>query len=104
MRRAACHVAEAEWRVAGWLERQGIAHDVYAETQLDDGTLDLDEYKVLMITCHPEYWTRPMYHKVSQGLHLRSLWGIPTAAVSRWRAAAASPTRSKDGSLSAAAS
>eukprot|EP01051_Picozoa_sp_SAG22_P037498 SAG22_NODE_18746_length_282_cov_0.808743_1_plen_73_part_01 len=35
--RAACHVAEAEWRVAGWLEREGIAHDVYAETQLDDG-------------------------------------------------------------------
>lgn len=53
--RAACHVVEAEWRVAGWLERQGIQHDIYAESQLDDGTLVLDEYKVLLITTHPEY-------------------------------------------------
>ena len=48
-------MVEAEWRVAGWLEREGIAHDIYAESQLDDGTLILDEYKVLLITTHPEY-------------------------------------------------
>src|SRR5205807_3895591 len=28
------------------------------------GTLDLDAYKVLMISVHPEYWTRMMYTRV----------------------------------------
>ncbi len=64
--RAACHVVEAEWRVAGWLEREGISHDIYAESQLDDGTLVLDEYKVLLITTHPEYWTRSMFFQVKE--------------------------------------
>ena len=32
--RAACHLAAAEWRLLGGLEREGIEHDVYAETQL----------------------------------------------------------------------
>ena len=59
-------MAEAEWRVAGWLEREGVTHDVYAESQLDDGTLVLDEYKLLMITTHPEYWTRGMYFAVKR--------------------------------------
>ena len=62
--RAACHTAEAEWRVAGWLEREGIAHDVFAESHLHAGELDLDNYKVLIISAHPEYWTREMYFRV----------------------------------------
>ena len=45
--RAACHTAEAEWRVAGWLEREGIAHDIYAESHLHEGDLCLDDYKVI---------------------------------------------------------
>ena len=59
--RAACHIAPAEWRLLGWLEREGFAYDYYAETQLHDGTLDLDAYKVLIISTHPEYWSREMY-------------------------------------------
>ncbi|MHC5540570.1 N,N-dimethylformamidase beta subunit family domain-containing protein, partial [Singulisphaera rosea] len=62
--RAACHLAPAEWRLLGWLEREGIAHDYYSETQLDSGVLDLDSYKVLIISTHPEYWTRRMYERV----------------------------------------
>src|SRR5262245_16209010 len=31
--RAACHVAEAEWRLLAWLEREGLAYDYYSETQ-----------------------------------------------------------------------
>ncbi|HEY2910997.1 MAG TPA: N,N-dimethylformamidase beta subunit family domain-containing protein [Gemmataceae bacterium] len=59
--RQACHLAPAEWRLLGWLERQGFPYDYYAETQLDDGTLDLARYKALAISVHPEYWTRRMY-------------------------------------------
>ncbi len=59
--RAACHIAPAEWRLLGWLEREQFLYDFYAETQLHDGTLDLDAYKILILSTHPEYWSRSMY-------------------------------------------
>jgi hypothetical protein len=62
--RAACHVAPAEWRLLGWLEREGFAHDLYAETQLHRGDLDLSKYRVLILSTHPEYWTRTMYDRM----------------------------------------
>ena len=64
--RAACHVAPAEWRLLGWLEREGFAYDLYAETQLHSGLLDLDRYQVLLISTHPEYWSKQMYQRVKQ--------------------------------------
>jgi N,N-dimethylformamidase len=51
--RQACHLAPAEWRLLGWLERERFAYDYYAETQLDDGTLDLSKYRVLVSACTP---------------------------------------------------
>lgn len=60
--RSACHVAPTEWRFLGWMEREGFDYDLYAETQFHDGTLNLDDYKVLIITTHPEYWSRQMYY------------------------------------------
>jgi N,N-dimethylformamidase len=64
--RAACHIAPAEWRLLAWLEREGFPHDFYTETQLHHGVLDLSAYKVLIISTHPEYWTRTMYHRVKR--------------------------------------
>jgi hypothetical protein len=64
--RQACHLAPAEWRLLGWLEDRGLPYDFYAETQLDDGTLDLSSYRALAISVHPEYWTRRMYDRVKQ--------------------------------------
>jgi len=64
--RQACHLAPAEWRLVGWLEKHGFAYDYYAETQLDDGTLDLTKYRVLVLVVHPEYWTRRMYERVKR--------------------------------------
>jgi N,N-dimethylformamidase len=58
------HVAPAEWRFLGWLEREGFDYDLYADSQLDDGTLVLDEYEILVLSAHPEYWTRQMYDLV----------------------------------------
>ena len=69
--RAACHIAPAEWRLLGWLEREDFAYDYYAETQLHDGTLDLDAYKVLILTTHPEYWSRTMYDRVKSWVNER---------------------------------
>ena len=64
--RAACHVAPTEWRLFGWMEREGFEYDLYAETQLHNGTLDLDQYKLLIISTHPEYWSQEMYFKVKE--------------------------------------
>lgn len=64
--RMACGVAPAEWRTFGWLEREGFDYDLYAETQLHSGVLDLSAYKVLLLSVHPEYWTSQMYHRVKR--------------------------------------
>ncbi len=62
--RAACHVAPTEWRLLGWMERESLEYDLYAETQLHAGALDLDAYRVLVLSTHPEYWSRQMYQAV----------------------------------------
>jgi N,N-dimethylformamidase len=64
--RAACHVAPAEWRLLGWLERENFAYDLYAETQFHRGLLDLSAYKVLVLSAHPEYWTKEMYYRLKK--------------------------------------
>jgi N,N-dimethylformamidase len=64
--RSACHVAPAEWRLFGWLAREGFAYDLYAETQLHSGVLDLSAYRVLVVGVHPEYWTKQMYFRVKR--------------------------------------
>ena len=64
--RQACHLAPAEWRLLGWMEREQIDYDLYAESQLDDGTLNLERYRVLVISTHPEYWSIEMYRKVKR--------------------------------------
>lgn len=69
--RAACHVAPTEWRLLGWMEREGFAYDLYAETQLHEGTLDLDAYRVLVASTHPEYWSREMYQAVKTWVQQR---------------------------------
>jgi hypothetical protein len=64
--RVQCGQAPGEWRLLGWLEREGFDYDYYAEAQLHDGTLKLDDYQVLAVSVHPEYWTRDMYFKLKQ--------------------------------------
>jgi len=59
--RVQCGQAPGEWRLLGWLEREGFDYDFWAEAHLHDGSLPLDSYKVLILSIHPEYWTRQMY-------------------------------------------
>jgi hypothetical protein len=74
--RQSCHLAPAEWRTLGWLERQGIAYDLYADYQLHDGTFPLDGYRVLILNVHPEYWSAAMYQRVKQWVHDRGGNGV----------------------------
>lgn len=69
--RLPCGMAPAEWRLLGWLEREGYSYDFYSEWQLHDGQLDLDAYRVLILSVHPEYWSRTMYRRVKEWVHDR---------------------------------
>ena len=69
--RLPCVMAPAEWRLLGWLEREGFGYDYYSEWQLHQGELDLDAYRVLVLSVHPEYWSRQMYQRVSAWVHDR---------------------------------
>ncbi len=59
--RQGCHLAAAEWRLLGWMERNRFDYDFYSETQFHFGQVPLDEYRVLVISTHPEYWSVSMY-------------------------------------------
>jgi hypothetical protein len=69
--RLASSHAPAEWRLLAWLERNGFAYDTYSDAQLDDGTLDLSAYRVLIASVHPEYWTRRQYERTRDWVHDR---------------------------------
>jgi N,N-dimethylformamidase len=69
--RQPCHLAAAEWRFLAWLERERFGYDLFSEAQLHDGTLDLDCYRVLVISTHPEYWSREMYRSVKEWIFER---------------------------------
>lgn len=62
--RQGCHMAAAEWRLLGWMERKGFAYDLYSETQFHFDRFSLDDYKVLVISTHPEYWSKHMYQRL----------------------------------------
>ena len=64
-------MAPAEWRLLGWLEREGFAYDLYSETELHFGRIDLDHYKVLVLNTHPEYWSKEMYLQVKAWVYER---------------------------------
>ncbi len=61
-----CVSTPGEWRLLGWLERKGFNYDLYAEAQLHSGDLPLEKYRVLVLSVHPEYWTREMVLRVKE--------------------------------------
>jgi N,N-dimethylformamidase len=62
--RQGCHMAPAEWRLLGWMERKEFDYDLYSETQFHFDQVPLDDYKVLIISTHPEYWSAEMYYRL----------------------------------------
>jgi len=67
--RLASAMAPAEWRFLGWMEREGLPYDLYAETQLHFDQLPLEEYKVLVLNMHPEYYSKKMYERVKSWVY-----------------------------------
>lgn len=67
--RLQCGLGPAEWRLLGWLEREGFDYDYYSDAQLHDGSMPLEPYSVLIVGVHPEYWTREMFGRVEDWVH-----------------------------------
>lgn len=69
--RMASAFAPGEWRLLGWLEREGFDYDLYSEMELHFGGFPLDDYRVLVLNTHPEYWSKEMYFRVKEWVHER---------------------------------
>lgn len=64
--RLASAMAPAEWRLLGWLEREGFSHDLYSETELHFDRVPLESYQVVVLNTHPEYYSPEMYFRLKQ--------------------------------------
>src|SRR5262249_28211736 len=63
--------APGEWRLLGWLEREGFAYDLYSETELHFDRIPLEQYKVVILNTHNEYVSKEMYHRLKKWVHER---------------------------------
>tara|TARA_Y100000588_G_scaffold270770_3_gene286336 strand:- start:604 stop:1308 length:705 start_codon:yes stop_codon:yes gene_type:complete len=62
-------LAPGEWRLLGWMEREGFEYDLYSETELHFDRVPLESYRVLVLNTHPEYWSPQMYQRVKNWVH-----------------------------------
>ncbi len=58
------HLVGAELHLHRWLENNGYNFDVVADSDLHDDENLLDNYKVVILNVHPEYWTLKMYNQL----------------------------------------
>ena len=61
------HLTRGELWVLGWLEKEGYNPDVYTDIDFHSG-FDINHYKCLILSTHPEYWSEKMYDKLSSYL------------------------------------
>jgi hypothetical protein len=55
------HLTGAELWVLNWLEDAGYAVDLYADSDFHAGIEGFNNYKALILSTHPEYWTVQMF-------------------------------------------
>lgn len=55
------HLAQGEWRVLAWLEREKIGYDIVSGYELHRRPELLQNYKTIILSTHCEYWSREMY-------------------------------------------
>lgn len=55
------HLAGAEVHILSWMEREGYPYKLLADSDLHRNPDILDQFKVLIISTHNEYWSESMY-------------------------------------------
>jgi len=64
--RQGCHMAAAEWRLLGWMEQHRLSYDYYSESLFHFDRVPLNDYKTLILSVHPEYWSAHMYRRLKK--------------------------------------
>ncbi len=55
------HLAEGEWRILAWLEREKYSYDLISGFELHKNPELLKEYDTLILSTHSEYWSKEMF-------------------------------------------
>lgn len=58
------HLVNAELHLYRWLENKGYNFDLICDRDLHDQSSILNNYKLLILHAHPEYWTLNMYNNL----------------------------------------
>ena len=66
---ASTHLTAGEVWLLSWLDQQGFAVDVCADADLHADTVGLADYKALVLSTHPEYWSQQMAANVQRYLN-----------------------------------
>jgi hypothetical protein len=59
------HLTRGELWVLGWLQSQGHSPDVFTDIDFHDDGCDPEQYPLLVLSTHPEYWTPRMYDRLA---------------------------------------
>ncbi len=59
------HLTRGELWVLGWLASAGYQPDVYSDIDFHNDGCDASQYKCLVLSTHPEYWSRQMYDNLA---------------------------------------
>ncbi|MFN0146864.1 MAG: N,N-dimethylformamidase beta subunit family domain-containing protein [Dehalococcoidia bacterium] len=54
------HLLRAELWLHNWLEDEGYKVDMFADADLHNGISNFSDYKAVILSTHPEYWSAPM--------------------------------------------
>lgn len=58
------HLTRAELWVQNWLEDNDYKPDVFSDLDFHKGITGLKDYKALILSTHPEYWTEQMFARL----------------------------------------
>lgn len=62
------HLARAELWLQRWLIEQGYRFDVCIDSDVSATITDLNQYRAVLLSTHPEYWTREMVSRLQEFL------------------------------------
>jgi hypothetical protein len=65
---ASNHLTAAEIWMLSWLERQGYKYEVCSDADLHNSVVNLSDYKAIILSTHPEYWSQVMARAVQDYL------------------------------------
>jgi hypothetical protein len=55
------HLTRGELWILGWLSVAGYQPDLYSDIDFHNDGCDASQYRCLVLSTHPEYWSRQMY-------------------------------------------